>query len=68
MTADILMIKLPCNKHNASTERPSPTIVEEEAQFLQHIHDYEKKKSLSKVSTRPKAKNDCVGEAQQQFN
>jgi hypothetical protein len=23
---------------------------------------------LSKVSTRPKAKNDCVGEAQQQFN
>jgi hypothetical protein len=37
-SADILVLKLQCNKRSASTERPTPLLVEEETPFLKHIH------------------------------
>jgi hypothetical protein len=62
------VLKLRCNKRSASTERPTPPLVEEDAPFLKKSTYEAEKKSCSKVSTRPEAKKDCAGEAQQQFN
>jgi hypothetical protein len=58
-----------CNKRSASAGRPTPPFVKKRAPFLKHVHVFERKKeSWSYISTRPKAKNDCAGEDQLQFN
>jgi hypothetical protein len=67
-SADILVLKLRCNKHSAYTERPTPPLVEEETLLLSTYMSGGEQKSWSWTSTRPKAKNDCAGKAQQQFN
>jgi hypothetical protein len=45
---DILVLKLWCKKCSASTERPTPPLVEEEAPFVEHIHVWERKNILFK--------------------
>jgi hypothetical protein len=64
---DILVLKLRCNKHSASTERPTLRLVKEEPHFSNTYMSKRENKSWSKVSTRPGVKNDCAGEGQQQF-
>jgi hypothetical protein len=43
-----LWLKIRCNKRSASTERPTPPLVGEEAPFLKHVFVYERKRSLVK--------------------
>jgi hypothetical protein len=43
------MLKLRANKRSASTEKPTPSLVEEEAPFLKQLYVKEKKK-LCQVS------------------
>jgi hypothetical protein len=48
--------------------KTDPSLVEEEATFLNTFMSRREHKSWSQILTRPEAKNECAGEDQQQFN
>jgi hypothetical protein len=61
------VLKLRCNKSSASTEGPTPPLVEEEASFLNtHMSRREKIWVIDLEETE--ARNDCAGEDPQQSN
>jgi hypothetical protein len=63
-----LLLKLRCNKRSAYTERPTPPLIEEEAQLLNTYMSRREQNSWPWISTRPEARNDYAGEGRQQFN
>jgi hypothetical protein len=68
VTADIIMLKLRCNKCNTYTERLIPPLIREETPISKHVHVWERTNILDIDLKETKARNDCAGKGQQQFN
>jgi hypothetical protein len=67
VSADIRVLKLLCNKCSAY-RKTDTSLVKVEVQILYRYMSRTEQKSWSWISTKPKEKNDCAGEDQQQFN
>jgi hypothetical protein len=67
VTADILVLKLRCNKRNAYTERPTPPSPKRRPHFEARTRLGENKNLVMDLE-ETEARNDCAGEGQQRLN
>jgi hypothetical protein len=58
------MLKLQCT----NIERLTPPLIKEKAPFLKHVHVQKIIKIIVMDIKESEARNDCVGDGQQQFN